>query len=96
MPRDPTDPLPNAVTLLASEPEPVGAYQAKTHLASLLDRVATGQRFVITRHGQAVAMLSPVEQQTDTLAVIQDLQDLADSVSSNGLDVRAAIDEGRA
>jgi hypothetical protein len=29
----------------------VGAYEAKTHLPSLLDRVAKGEQITITRHG---------------------------------------------
>jgi prevent-host-death family protein len=37
----------------------VGAYQAKTQLASLLDRVEKGEHITITRHGRAVAMLVP-------------------------------------
>lgn len=37
----------------------VGAYQAKTHLAALLDRVEKGEHITITRHGRAVAMLVP-------------------------------------
>lgn len=37
----------------------VGAYQAKTHLAALLDRVENGEHITITRHGRAVAMLVP-------------------------------------
>jgi prevent-host-death family protein len=38
----------------------VGAYEAKTHLAQLLDRVVAGEHFVITRHGKAVAQLAPL------------------------------------
>jgi len=37
----------------------VGAYQAKTHLADLLDRVEQGERITITRHGKPVADLVP-------------------------------------
>jgi len=37
----------------------VGAYEAKTHLASLLDRVADGETITITRHGVPVAVLAP-------------------------------------
>jgi len=29
----------------------VSAYEAKTHLSQLLDRVAEGEHIVITRHG---------------------------------------------
>lgn len=38
----------------------IGAYQAKTHLPQLLERVQKGERFVITRHGQPVAELVPM------------------------------------
>jgi prevent-host-death family protein len=38
----------------------IGAYEAKTHLPQLLERVRRGERFVITRHGQPVAELIPV------------------------------------
>ena len=40
--------------------EMIGAYEAKTHLPQLLDRVARGERFTITRHGKPVAQLIPV------------------------------------
>jgi prevent-host-death family protein len=35
----------------------VGAFEAKTHLSSLLDRVAAGEEVVITKHGKPVARL---------------------------------------
>jgi len=35
----------------------IGVYEAKTHLASLLERVERGESFVITRHGKPVARL---------------------------------------
>ncbi|MCK7577373.1 MAG: type II toxin-antitoxin system Phd/YefM family antitoxin [Chromatiales bacterium] len=37
----------------------VGAYEAKTHLAALLDEVERGARVTITRHGRPVAVLMP-------------------------------------
>jgi len=37
----------------------VGAYEAKTHLAALLDQVERGERVTITRHGRPVAVLMP-------------------------------------
>ncbi len=39
----------------------VGAYEAKTHLARLLDRVAGGETVTITRRGRPVARMVPVE-----------------------------------
>ena len=35
----------------------VGAFEAKTHLSSLLDRVAAGEEVLITKHGKPVARL---------------------------------------
>ena len=40
--------------------ELIGAYEAKTHLPRLLDRVAHGESLTITRHGRPVARLVPV------------------------------------
>lgn len=40
--------------------ETIGAYEAKTHLPKLLDRVARGERLTITKHGKPVARLVPV------------------------------------
>jgi prevent-host-death family protein len=39
----------------------VGTFEAKTHLTRLLERVARGQRIVITNRGRPVAMLVPPE-----------------------------------
>ena len=46
----------------------IGAYDAKTHLPKLLERVEKGERFVITRHGKPVAELIPVSAR-DTAAI---------------------------
>ena len=40
--------------------EQIGAYEAKTHLPRLLDRVARGESLTITRHGKPIARLVPV------------------------------------
>jgi prevent-host-death family protein len=37
----------------------IGAYDAKTHLPRLLERVQKGERFIITKHGRPVAELLP-------------------------------------
>ena len=41
--------------------ENIGAYEAKTHLPRLLERVMRGESLTITRHGRPVARLVPVE-----------------------------------
>ena len=38
----------------------IGAFEAKTHLSELLERVRQGQAYVITRRGRRVAELRPV------------------------------------
>ena len=40
----------------------LGAFEAKTHLSSLLDRVAQGEEVVITKRGKPVARLVPIEK----------------------------------
>jgi prevent-host-death family protein len=40
--------------------ESVGSFEAKTHLPQLLERVARGEEFTITKHGKPVARLVPV------------------------------------
>lgn len=39
----------------------IGAYEAKTHLSSLLDRVEHGESLTITRNGRPVARLVPMQ-----------------------------------
>ena len=38
----------------------VGAFEAKTHLSELLEEVAKGQVFTITKRGKPVAELRPI------------------------------------
>lgn len=42
--------------------EAIDALEAKTHLAALLDRVAKGEKIMITRHGIPAAVLCPVTE----------------------------------
>lgn len=39
----------------------VGAFEAKTHLSSLLQKVEQGEVVTITKHGRPVARLVPIE-----------------------------------
>lgn len=53
----------------------VGVYEAKTHLARLLDEVENGESITITRHGRPVAALVPPSQVpgTEVRRLIDDL-----------------------
>ena len=75
----------------------IGAYEAKTHLPKLLDRVAKGERIIITRHGSPVAILQPAdkEKQIDVAAVIQKMRQLRKSHRLNGLSIKEMIQQGR-
>jgi len=41
----------------------VGAYEAKTRLSELLERVEAGEEITITKHGAPVARLVPVKKE---------------------------------
>lgn len=75
----------------------VGAYEAKTHLPSLLERVQHGERVTITKHGVPVAMLVPVVAvvKPDIHAVIDELTTFAKGHTTGGTTVREMIEEGR-
>lgn len=45
----------------------VGAFEAKTHLSQLLDRVAAGEKIIITRRGKDVATLDGSDHQSGGL-----------------------------
>jgi len=49
-------------------PNTISAFDAKNRLGRLLDRVVAGEALVITRHGEPVARLVPLEKPNDDLA----------------------------
>lgn len=60
----------------------VGTFEAKTHLTRLLERVARGERIVITNRGRPVAMLVPPEiaAEADTARVGREMLAYRDRV----------------
>jgi len=79
--------------------ETVGSYKAKTHLPELLDRVARGERIVITRRGQPVAMIVPVPKETrDARQMAKEMLAFRDKHGprlGDDLSIRQLIEEGR-
>ncbi len=74
----------------------VGAYEAKTHLARLLEEVEAGATVTITKHGRPVARLVPaVAPATEPAEVIAALRDARRGVRRGQLSVRKMIEEGR-
>ena len=76
----------------------VGAYEAKTHLSELLEKVEAGEEIVITKHGAPVAKLVPVRKEAsaeERAAAIRRIQKLGAQLSLTGLKVKDLIAEGR-
>lgn len=78
----------------------VGAYQAKTHLPQLLDRVEHGETIVITRHGKPIAKLvpaTPEQARPDVSQAVADMLAFRDKHGPKlkGFKIRDLISEGR-
>ena len=76
----------------------VGAYEAKTHLSELLEKVEAGEEITITKHGAPVAKLVPVRKEAspeERAAAIRRIQKLASGLTLDGLRVKDLIGEGR-
>ncbi len=75
----------------------IGAFEAKTHLSSLLDKVQAGEEIVITRHGKPVARMVPeAAVANDELDdVVRELRALRKHTTLGGLSIMELRDEGR-
>lgn len=75
----------------------IGAFEAKTHLSELLDRVEHGEELVITRRGRAVARLVPAADTARSRAAeaVARLRALRQDTTLGGLDWRELRDTGR-
>jgi prevent-host-death family protein len=74
----------------------VGAYEAKTHLPALLERVARGEHIVITKHGRPIARLVPigksdVERRREAIARLKVFR----KGRTLGVPIKQLIEEGR-
>jgi prevent-host-death family protein len=77
--------------------ESVGAYEAKTHLPKLLERVMKGERITITKHGIPVAVLQPPDpgQHVDVKRVISEIRLFQEKHKLKGVSIKEMIEEGR-
>jgi prevent-host-death family protein len=75
----------------------VGAFEAKTHLSALLDRVASGEEVVITKHGKPVARLVSIvhADRTRVNEAVEKLKALRKRTTLAGLPWKELRDEGR-
>jgi prevent-host-death family protein len=76
----------------------IGAFEAKTHLSDLLDRVARGEKITITRHGVPAALLVPVGEKEAKLThreIVEGMRALRKRVKPGKMSVREMVKEGR-
>jgi prevent-host-death family protein len=76
----------------------IGAFEAKTHLSDLLDRVARGEKITITRHGVPAALLVPVTESAPKLThqeIVEGMRALRKRVKPGKRSVREMVNEGR-
>jgi prevent-host-death family protein len=75
----------------------IGAFEAKTHLSSLLERVAAGEEVVITKHGKPLARLVGAADLDASRSgdAFERLRNLRKGVTLGGLSWQALRDEGR-
>ncbi len=76
----------------------IGAFEAKTHLSALLERVSKGETITITRHGVPAARLVPVEEPAKRIlhaTLVERMRDLRARVRPDTMRVQDMIEEGR-
>lgn len=75
----------------------VGAFEAKTHLSALLERVGGGEEVLITRHGKPIARLVPAAT-ADRARIdkaIARLKTARSGITLGGVDWKELRDAGR-
>ena len=86
------------IMAMSDDANTVGAYEAKTHLSELLEKVEAGEEITITRHGSPVARLVPVKKKAtidQRAAAIRRIQKLGASLSLGRMKIKDLIKEGR-
>ena len=73
----------------------VSAYEAKTHLSSLLERAEAGEEVTITKHGRPVARLLPATSRIGWDALAAQMRSFRESVGDEPVDIRSLVEEGR-
>lgn len=76
----------------------VGAFEAKSRLGQLLDRVEAGEEVVITRRGKVVARMVPPGMAFDRECgrrAAQRIREMRKGVTLGGLALKDLVSEGR-
>jgi prevent-host-death family protein len=75
----------------------VGAFEAKTHLSELLEKVRRGDRVVITKRGVPVAVLVPPGEMEgrEVAGVFEQLREIRERARKPYVSARSLRDAGR-
>jgi len=77
----------------------IGAFEAKTHFSSILEKAEQGEDFVITRRGKPVAKIIPFQQEPqitrkEALEKMAEMRKLYRGKPGD-FNIREAIEDGR-
>jgi prevent-host-death family protein len=72
--------------MVAPVTQSVSAFDAKNGLGRLLDRVSAGEELIITRHGEPVARLVPIDRGSadDANQALDAIREIRESVATAG------------
>jgi len=76
----------------------IALFEAKNKLSGLLDQVAVGEEFVITRHGKPAARLTPLQPAFDRAKAKQAAKALLQAgqgLSLGEISIKELVSEGR-
>lgn len=75
----------------------IGSFEAKTHLASLIDNVLKGNEYIITKRGKPVARLIPYSSTDDDMSIKEILAqfDTVRKSIKGKINIKEYINEGR-
>lgn len=75
----------------------IGAFEAKTHFSQLLLKVANGETIIITKHGESIAKLIPMElTESPAMIAAKKIRALRKGVTlGKKLSIKKMIVEGR-
>lgn len=74
----------------------IGVYEARTNLPRILADVERGERVTTTRHGKAIALLTPLAAPRRRLAEVVDaLLAFREKHPLDGVSIRDRVEEGR-
>ena len=81
------------------EYQQIGAYEAKTHFSQVLDSVAKGTEYIISKRGKPVAKISPIEPEKqmtrkEAIEALIEMRKYYKGVPGD-FNIREAIEDGR-